>query len=160
MSKYVMTPWRKDLSLIYYLELGLRLLHKCEIQAPLSNDAKSAMRRFQYWRLVLMSKTPHNYRLRWVHLRLSSTDPPTVAEAVWTRAKFLNETDRTAQFAIGVHVVPLPHEFAAVYVIALVMTKLKFAEVAAAKRADVKKTALATLEEGVEDEQNLDDFEE
>eukprot|EP00918_Siedleckia_nematoides_P026120 GHVU01056348.1.p2 GENE.GHVU01056348.1~~GHVU01056348.1.p2 ORF type:complete len:155 (-),score=10.12 GHVU01056348.1:1924-2388(-) len=97
MSKYVMTPWRKDLSLIYYLELGLRLLHKCEIQAPLSNDAKSAMRRFQYWRLVLMSKTPHNYRLRWVHLRLSSTDPPTVAEAVWTRAKFLNETDRTGE---------------------------------------------------------------
>ncbi|CEL97888.1 unnamed protein product [Vitrella brassicaformis CCMP3155] len=121
-SKKIMTRWATDAALQGFLEKGLRLLEQVDT-CPLE-DFDFSVAKLQFAR-------------RAGPFRISRPIPR--SRSVFNKFDFFEIRDKSAQFAIAVHVAPLPNGVVASYVYVIMMQQIKESEVKSILRSRMQK---------------------
>ncbi|CAJ1461076.1 unnamed protein product, partial [Effrenium voratum] len=112
--------------LLRFLEAGLRIRAELDMEGhvifddsePAGEDTGSKQelrQKLNQWDRTLEAKTPRDYKLSGMPMHFNFLDADEIAEKVMDLCPFLLTRDKSSQFAVACHLVPLPGEVVSIY---------------------------------------------
>lgn len=121
------TRWVTSPQLLRFLEAGLRIRAQLDMEGHIIEDehpkedleAKHELQmQLEEWETTLHAKTPKEYKLSSMPMHFNFLDADEIAEKVMDLCPFLMTRDKSAQFAVACHLIPLPGEVVSIYLYA------------------------------------------
>ncbi|CAK9117335.1 unnamed protein product, partial [Durusdinium trenchii] len=116
------TRWVTSPQLLRFLEAGLKIRSQLDMEGHILEEEESPreemghknelLEQLDEWEKTLNAKTPREYKLSSMPMHFNYLDADEIAEKVMELCPFLMTRDKSAQFAVACHLVPLPGEAA------------------------------------------------
>ncbi|CAE7428952.1 neurl4 [Symbiodinium sp. CCMP2592] len=124
------TRWVTSPHLLRFLEAGLRIRAELDMEGHVifddeedgkgeeTNKVLELRKNLSDWERTLEAKTPLEYKFSGMPMHFNYLDADEIADKVMDLCPFLLTRDKSAQFAVACHLVPLPGEVVSIYIYA------------------------------------------